>query len=298
MNIFCRSIVCASIAFIFHSCKYDKIDLVAGGSSETGFSSEVGNIFSAKCSVSGCHTSTDKDAAGGLDLSSWNALFNGARNGSPVVPFTSQYSFLCYFINSYPDLGIIHDSIGNAMPPSPRPLLSHVEVAAVADWINNGARNKNDELKFPDDASRKKIYVAMQQNDVVCVFDAASRQIMRYVKVGADDNNIEQPHQIRISPDGQYWYIVFRTGKYLERYRTIDDSFDARIFIDIGNWNTMAITPDGKHGFIVDYSATGKISHVNLQTMSPPVNTSIDLANPHGSYFMESQPFLYVTAQK
>jgi DNA-binding beta-propeller fold protein YncE len=165
-------------------------------------------------------------------------------------------------------------------------------------WINEGAPSNLANIRFPNDAARKKIYVAMQSRDVVAVFDAESRQVMRYVKVGANDNVIELPHQIRISPDGQYWYVLFLNGQIIQRYRTFDDSFVGQANIGPGNWNTMAITPNGKHLFAADFSPfpAGKIVHVNLETMT--MNSSFDnLFSPHGTYFMHTQNVLYVTAQ-
>lgn len=295
MKKFFNVILLLSAFLFFHSCKYDKID--PSNPDTATYPLDVEKIFVGKCSVPGCHTTNDKDASSGLDLSTWNALFNGARNGSPVVPFTSKFSFLTYFINSYPDLGLIHDSIGNSMPPNP-PLLSHDEVATIMDWINHGAPDKNGTFRFTNDASRKKIYAAMQARDEVAVFDAESRQIMRYIKVGRDDNVIELPHQIRISPDGQYWYVIFINSIWMQRYRTIDDVLDGEVNIGPGNWNTMSITPDGNHIFISDFrpNPNGKVIHVNLQTMAL-AGASIPLDSPHGTHFMQTQPILYVTAQ-
>ena len=298
MNKALRLAILFAVYVLLNSCRNDKIDFSTLNSGSTGYPDNVNAIFQSKCSITGCHTIQDKDGAGGLDLSSWDALFNGARNGSAVVPYSAKYSFLTYFINSYPDLGVIHDSIGNVMPPNP-PVLSHDEVSTVIDWINSGALSKAGSEKFPSVASRNKIYVAMQSKDVVAVFDAASRQIMRYISVGADSTQNEQPHQIRISPDGQYWYVIFRNGTVMQRYRTLDDGLDATINIGPGNWNTVAITPDGHHAFVVDFNPFalgGKVVHVNLQT-NTMTSASITLDSPHGCYFMHTQNVLYVTAQ-
>src|SRR5437868_5562058 len=64
---------------------------------------DVGKIFVTKCAVSGCHNTKSKDAAAGLDMSTWDALFNGSRGGSAVVPYRSDQSFLVNFINTYND---------------------------------------------------------------------------------------------------------------------------------------------------------------------------------------------------
>ena len=90
--------------------------------------------------------------------------------------------------------------------------------------------------------------------------------------------------------------MLFRSGSVLQRYRTLDDAFVDQANIGPGNWNTISITPNGKHAFIADYSPAGKIVHVNLQTMTL-TSASNTLDNPHGTYFMQSQNVLYVTAQ-
>jgi DNA-binding beta-propeller fold protein YncE len=278
----------------YSSCRYDKIEPTL-----EGYPEEIGKIFSTSCAITGCHTTPDKDAAGGLDLSSWTTLFNGARNGSPVIPFSSKYSFLCYFINSYSDLGVISDSIGNKMPPDPAPALSRNDVSAIMTWINEGAPSNLGNLRFPNDASRKKIYTAMQAKDMVAIFDAESRQIMKYVKVGANDNVTELPHQIRISPDGQYWYVIFLQAQIVQRFRTFDDAFVGQASIGPGNWNTMSISPDGNHLFIADFNPAplgGKVVHVNTATMSM-TSAYGPLDSPHGTYFMQTDTVLYVTAQ-
>lgn len=289
---FSKNIFIALLAGLFFSaCKYDKIEPTL-----EGYPEEIGKIFSTRCAVTGCHTTNDKDAAGGLDLSSWDAMFRGARNGSPVIPFRAEHSFLTNFINSYPDLGITHPA-GNPMPPSGA-LLSHDDVAAVIDWINHGAPSNLGTIKFADDLFRKKIYVTNQGCDEVAVIDAASRQIMRYIRVGADSTP-ETPHQIRVSPDRKYWYVIFSNfGKYLQRYDAGDDSFIDQVFIGSGSWNTFTLTPDGKHAFVADWQLSGKVVHVNLETMTMTSQTSITMNSPHATSYMRSDSALYVSIEE
>jgi DNA-binding beta-propeller fold protein YncE len=131
----------------------------------------------------------------------------------------------------------------------------------------------------------------------VAVIDAASRQIMRYVSVGADASINEMPHQIRVSPDGNFWYVVFRNGQYLQKYSTFDDKFISQAHLGPGAWNSVSITPDGNHAFVTNFlpDPLGAVAHVNLQTMA--VNSYSPMDSPHGTYFMHSQNVLYVTAQ-
>ena len=87
--------------FLF-SCTRDApaVDLEAGG-----YPNEIGKIFLSKCAVSGCHNDISKEAAGGLSLTSWSKLFEGANGSAVVIPYRQDFSSLMYFINTYPDLG-------------------------------------------------------------------------------------------------------------------------------------------------------------------------------------------------
>src|SRR5690606_35613227 len=78
---------------------------------------------------------------------------------------------------------------------------------------------------------------------------------------------IEAPHMVKISPDGEYWYVVFTAGDAIQRFRTVDDSYAGEISIGIGNWNTLAFTGDSKKAFIVDWSPEGQIAVVDLEVM-------------------------------
>ena len=89
-----------SIAFFISQtgCRNDKAD-----PEFNGFPAAIGKIVYTRCAVSGCHTDADKEAAGGLSMSSWDKLFEGGHGSAAVIPYRSDYSPLCYFINTYSD---------------------------------------------------------------------------------------------------------------------------------------------------------------------------------------------------
>src|SRR5690349_7159944 len=80
------------------SCKYDKVE--PDNIAASGYPEAVGNILVNKCSTSGCHNSISRSVAGGLDFSSWNALFEGGRNGTSVIPFSAENSYMLYSVNT------------------------------------------------------------------------------------------------------------------------------------------------------------------------------------------------------
>ena len=271
---------------LFTSCvkDNDKIDTA-------DYPEQVGKIIKGRCATSGCHNSASSEAAGGLNLTTWNDLFNGTRNGPAVVPFRADYSLLSYYVNSFSDLGIT----GTPLMPLQGNALSREEVNLINAWINSGAPNKSGSIKFSDNLYRKKYYVAHTSCKVVAVIDAETKMPMRYINVVNPNENCA-PHQVKVSPDGQYWYVCFNVnGNYLRRYRTSDDSFAGEVYIGAGEWNTFAISPDSKTAFVIDWSTSGKIAKVDLQN-----NVVLDTTRyshiPHGSAISPDGQFLYVTA--
>ncbi|MES2397481.1 MAG: hypothetical protein V4549_15840, partial [Bacteroidota bacterium] len=198
------------------------------------YPTDIGKIFTYKCATSGCHNESSADGAAGLSLTSYSSLFKGSVNGSPVIPYRSDFSSLCYFINTFDDLGPKNLP---TMPVNSNPL-SRSEVETIKAWIDNGAPDINGNIMWADNPNRKKYYVLNQGCDVVTVFDAATQLPMRYINVGNKPGG-ESPHQIKVSPDGQYWYVVFYANSILQKYRTSDDSFVGEVSLGAyQNWNT------------------------------------------------------------
>jgi|SRR5688572_19094107 len=254
----------------------------------------VAEIIVKKCANSGCHNTQSKDAASGLDLSSWEKMFLGNGSGATTIPYRSDQSTLCYFTNTDSTLGIVQ--IPN-MPYNGTPL-SQAEYLTLRDWIDAGAPNCEGFVKFSDDPSRKKFYITNQGCDLVGVHDAETKVIMRYIDVG-NSPVIESPHMVRVSPDGQFWYVSFINSNVFQKFRTSDDVKVGEVNITQGSWNTFAISPDGTKAWVVDFSSNGRVAYVNLQTMSlemmyqgPGLFTS-----PHGSALSQDGNTLYVTAQ-
>jgi len=271
---------------LFSSCTKDQ-------TVDTGYPKEVGDILSKKCATAGCHNTISKGAAGGIDLSSWDKLFDGGRSGTPVIPYSTDYSYLLYFVNSYPDIDSI---ILEPRMPLDRAPLSRSEIYTLRNWIASGAPNNNYTVKFSDNPKRRKFYVANQSCDQVAVFDADTRVIMRYVEVGTDPSVIEGPHQVKVSPDGRYWYVVFYSGHIIQKYSTDNDRLVGNIEIGNGLWNTMTISADGSKGFAASLEEDGKVAYIDLDAMQLKTNYT-GLNYPHGTWITQDGNTLYVTSQ-
>lgn len=284
-------ILIISILTIFSSCKKDPqiIDV-----SKTGYPENIGKLFITKCAVSGCHNDVSKNAASGLSLSTWNTLFEGARSGSAVIPFRHSLSTLFLFTNTHEDYGL---SNLPTMPINGSPL-SREEMMQIIDWIDRGAPNNKGEIKFADNPKRKKYYVTNQGCDLVYVFDSETDLAMRAIDVG-NNSSIESPHMVKVSPDGNYWYVCFTNGNILQKFRTSDDRLVGQADITLGNWNTFVITKDGKNAFVIDWSFDGRIAWVDLESMTlkKMYQGSGLLKWPHGSALSPDEKYLYVTSQ-
>lgn len=260
----------------------------------TGYPPQISQIISNKCSTAGCHNDASKVAAAGLSLSTWDKMFEGSRGGSPVIPFRPDQSFMLFFLNTDPNLGI---TLSPTMPIN-QPALSAAEYKTMENWIADGAPNADGEIKFADNPARRKFYVTNQGCDMVAVFDAETQILMRYIDVGSKDE-IESPHQVKISPDGKYWYTIFFAGNTIQKYDATDDSFVSEADIGTGSWNTFRISADGQFAYVVNWSANGSVAVVDLETMT--LETTIVgnglLQWPHGSMVNPMNGHLYVTAQ-
>ena len=278
----------------FFSCKKDPpITLYAD------FPAPIDRIFSNNCATSGCHNDASYMAAAEFNLSSFQKLFQGSSNGSPIIPFRSDFSSLCYFVNTYPDLGIINKP---SMPINAA-ALSREDVIAIKNWINNGAPDKNGNIMWQENTARKKQYVLNQGCDVVTVIDAQTQLPMRYITVGKLPNMPELPHMIKVSPDGKYWYVVFVNANIIQKYRASDDVLVGEV--DLGKdgnnqpcnfWNTVTISDDNKKAYCVSWQGNSRIASVDLVNMKLIQNVGGTI-QAHGSALNKTNDTLYVTSQ-
>lgn len=288
------------ITVLLGTCKIDNSLIVKGGGN---YPEAIGKIMLNKCAISGCHNDISKDAASGLSLISWNKLFEGTRNGAAVIPYNHKQSTMFLFCNTFKALGV---SAAPTMPIN-NEALSEAEMIALRNWIDNGAPDDKGFVKFSDNATRSKYYVCNQGCDLITVFDAETDLPMRCFEVGQFNNRTESPHQVRVSPDGQYLYVILLNGTVLQKFRTIDDSFVAQTYIGSGSWNTFTITKDAKHAFAIDYSAgdgptpgQGRVKYIDLNTMEVKatyVGSGL-FSYPHAVALNKQEDILYVFGQE
>jgi YVTN family beta-propeller protein len=284
-----------SVVLLLISCRKD-----VGYVNRGDYPVEVGKIISYKCATSGCHDDKSFGAAGNYNLSSWTSMFAGSSNGSPVIPFNSRFSSLCYYINTYPELGLQNEP---TMPLNGTPL-SYDEVKTIKHWIEEGAPDIKGNIKWSG-STRKKLYAVNQGCDVVTVFDAETQLPMRYIEVGTKATT-DVPHQVRVSPDGKYWYVIFINNNVMQKYSCADDKLIGNIPLsplaagtgaaDAYDWNTFTISSDSKRAYVVSWTFSGKVAAVDLDNMKL-LHYLGGFNNPHAVCLNANDTKIYIGAQ-
>lgn len=257
----------------------------------TRYPEQINTLINTRCTNEGCHNSKSAGAAGGLNLETWSALFEGGNGGAVVIPYRSDRSWLHYYTNTYEELGI---SLSPTMPIGDKPL-TRDEVLLIKNWIDLGAPDYQGNIAFCCKPERAKYYVTNQGCDEVAVFDSESKLVMRYFNVG-NQPGIESPHNLKVSPDGKYVYVLLRFGNVLQKFDAATDEHIADCFIDNADWNVVVFGQNGNIGIISDMTPMGKIRIIDLNSMSV-VKTFQGLTNPHGLYYLDNTHTLYVTSQ-
>lgn len=189
------------------------------------------------------------------------------------------------------------------MPLNKSPL-SAAEVKTIKDWIDRGAPDINGQV-FGSDRNLRKLYAVNQGCDVVTVFDAETQLPIRYVKVGNKPTG-NTPHQVHVSPDGRYWYVIFLTTNILQKFDCATDQLIGNIPLsplaangvgaDMLDWNTFVISGDGRFAYCTSLTDNGWVSKVDLERMTL-VKFYPGLSYPHGIVLNESEGRLYFTSQ-
>jgi DNA-binding beta-propeller fold protein YncE len=284
---FCFLLSASFFIFLFQSCTYEKADVDI---EHTGYPLTVENIIVNKCATTGCHNNESYLSSSGLNLVSWDKMFEGNTGGAVAIPFRPDFSTLCYFTNTDSSKGLV------LMPtmPSDQPPLSSAEYEILRSWIEQGAPDINGVVKFSDSPDRLKLYVGNQLQNEVAVLDIQSGLLMRYIHVGTASGDFV--HFIKVSPDNKYWYAVLSNGTGVQKFRTSDNSLVGNISLPQKAWNTMTISSDSKRGYVVELNVPGSVAVVDLESLAV-IDTWNNFEYPHGGALSKNNDTLYLTAQ-
>lgn len=273
---------------VMGSCTKDKGSLDA----LSGYPKEVAEILLGTCATSGCHTAQSKEAAGGLSLATWRELFEGGRNGPVVIPYRPDFSTLCFYTNTFTDLG---PALEPTMPVNGESL-GRENVIRLFDWISEGAQDNKGNIRFAGQPFRRKSYVTSQLCDLVIVLDAETRLPMRYVDVGVAGKN-EFPVCVKVSPEGNHWYVSFLASTKLEKYDAVNDRLVGSVDLGAGLWSGFVISQDSRTAYCVDQSAKGKVTRVDLELMKVTHVYESDLVYPRSIVMDRHAQVLYVGSE-
>jgi len=285
-NYLVLSVIIFSIV-ILNSCKQESGLSIK----DNGYPSEIETIVIKKCANSGCHNLESHEAAAGLNLETWNNLFEGSRSGAVVIPYRPDFSTFCYYTNTDTLLGI---TLQPTMPYNSAPL-SVTEYLTIKHWIQNGAPDNKGFVKFSDYQNKPKLYISNRGCDVVTVLDPESGLAMRYVDVGTGAA-IEGPCMTKVSPDKLYWYVIFNQGTTIQKFRTSDNFKVGELVVGSGFWSSIAITADSKKAFLTDTDVNGRIIFADLENMQLLATYQAGLRYPFGLCINNSASNLYVTS--
>ncbi len=274
---------------ILYSCKHKPFPAPA---LIDNYPDSIAAIFVTKCATTGCHDASGAINAGRLCLDSWDNLFKGSSHGAVVIPFSTDFSSLLYFINTDSARGTVSLP---TMPYNGTPL-SATEYNTIKNWIAAGAPDKNGNIPFASDPdTRQKIYITQQGCDLVQVIDGKSKLTMRMFPIGMMGYT-ESPHCIRITPDGKYGFLGFTSGSYAQKIDTRTDTVIASVNMQGGSGGILSISPDAQKIMMVDFN-TAHLFSVDFGSMqATPLNPG-NLIYPHGIVATPSWDTFYITPQ-
>lgn len=135
------------------------------------------------------------------------------------------------------------------------------------------------------------VYVGSEATDRVALirFGPRGARIERETTTGIMPADVDGPHGVAVSPDGQHWYVSTAHGApfgYLWKYTTASDSLVGKVML--GNFPATAqVTPDGALVFVVNFNLHGEMVPSSVSIVAADALLEIARVQtctmPHGS---------------
>ncbi len=147
------------------------------------------------------------------------------------------------------------------------------------------------------------LYVAAESEDEVHLvhFDGETEEasIAKTIVVGRYPTEIDGPHGLSVSPDGEYWFVSIAHGNpygWLAKYKTGTDELVGTT--ELGMFPaTMEISPETGLLYIVNFNLHGEMKPSTVSVVEPDMMvrlTDIDTGiMPHGSRISPSGRHMY-----
>lgn len=291
-----NAVVVLLLGFFLSGC-VQKSEITQPTNSSSGqYSQDIQPIFNRSCGTSDCHGGGPRGFAGGLDLTSYNGLFRGSAYGAAVVSGSAFMSHLVQVINrTDTNLSPISSA---AMPASRSPLPSQ-DIQTIVRWIDDGAKNDNGALPFPEPRPVGKLFFTSQAVDLVGVIDLSTGLVMRYVTVG---NTLpmnappQAPHVVQVDDQGRYYYVTMISANLLKKYDAATNQLVGQV--SVGTFPAqVVITADGSKAYVTNFDQTvGRVFAVNTSTMTiiDTIHASTFMKGTHACRISHDGQYLYV----
>jgi len=203
----------------------------------------------------------------GLELTSWEKVIAGSRNGEVVIPFRPEESHLVDHL-----LGIAEPR----MPLSRDPLPAE-EIATIQNWIKEGAQSDAGEIPYA--SSSRKLYVTNQAGDKISVIDADAQVVSRIIDVGVLDG-VDSPHNVHVDRQNRYWYVSLINSALLLQFDAHTD--ELRQTVTVGQSPANPVTsPDGSEVYVTNWNPNNPTLHV-IDTETLTEKYSLRFPTPFG----------------
>lgn len=130
------------------------------------------------------------------------------------------------------------------------------------------------------------VYVTAESEDEVALvrFDGQQAEVAKTIPVGVWPTEIEGPHGIAVSPDGEYWYVSLAHGNpygKIYKYKTGTDELVGDV--EVGLFPaTMHISPLTGLLYVVNFNLHGDMVPSTLSVVEP--ESMVEIAQiPHGT---------------
>ncbi len=280
MRLVYRLYVLAVISLLlFYSCNDETTIPIIGvvDNTNNGFQSKVvAEIFVNNCAVSGCHAGNNPSS--GLSINKYSDLLKGSSDrsrgtipnygGDVVIPSRLEESLLYQML------------IKKVAPLAPHDILTLTQdqINTIKEWIENGARDNNNNLPFRNPGYR--VYVCDQNSDKISVIDGDTKVVSAIIDVSQPGLFPANPHMVKVK-DGFLYISLIGAGKFL-KISTTDYSLAGEV---------TGITKAG----MIQISSDGLKAYISRSSTSTPNQfNSIALVNPTSMTLIKEISFPYI----
>lgn len=288
-------IVLGLLLLLAYSCNDETTVPITGGIDGTnnGFQSKaVAELFANNCATSGCHSGNNPSS--GLSIDNYSDLLKGSSDrsggtipnygGDVVIPSSLDESLLYQML------------IKKVTPASPHDglTLTQAQINTIKEWIENGARDNNNNLPFRNPGYR--VYVCDQNSDKISVIDGDSKVVSAIIDVSQPNLLPAHPHMAKIR-DGFLYASLISAAKFIKINTT--DYSPAGEVTGITKAGMIIIHPNGTKAF-VSRSSTSDPIFQSIYAIDIANMTLIDEINlaapgvPHGMALTPDGKKLYV----